>query len=37
SAPNRSQSDPFPGGAIAQVEGEWIWLKFPPQVGDEAN
>ncbi|MDT9293632.1 MAG: tRNA lysidine(34) synthetase TilS [Arthrospira platensis PCC 7345] len=36
-APNRSQSDPFPGGAIAQVEGEWIWLKFPPQVGDEAN
>ncbi|TVU53135.1 MAG: tRNA lysidine(34) synthetase TilS [Arthrospira sp. PLM2.Bin9] len=36
-APNRSQSDPFPGGAIAQVEGEWIWLKFPPQVGDEPN
>jgi tRNA(Ile)-lysidine synthase len=26
-APNRSQTDPFPGGAIAVVEGEWIWLK----------
>jgi tRNA(Ile)-lysidine synthase len=26
-APNRSQTDPFPGGAIAQVEGTWIWLK----------
>ncbi|MBW4591505.1 MAG: tRNA lysidine(34) synthetase TilS [Brasilonema angustatum HA4187-MV1] len=26
-APNRSQTDPFPGGAIAQVEGEWIYLK----------
>jgi tRNA(Ile)-lysidine synthase len=26
-APNRSQTDPFPGGAIAIVEGEWIWLK----------
>ncbi|MEH2302528.1 MAG: tRNA lysidine(34) synthetase TilS [Nostoc sp.] len=26
-APNRSQTDPFPGGAIAQVEGEWICLK----------
>ncbi|HEY9807515.1 MAG TPA: TilS substrate-binding domain-containing protein, partial [Candidatus Obscuribacterales bacterium] len=26
-APNRSQTDPFPGGAIATVEGEWIWLK----------
>ncbi|HEY9644147.1 MAG TPA: tRNA lysidine(34) synthetase TilS [Coleofasciculaceae cyanobacterium] len=23
-APNRSQTDPFPGGAIAQVQGEWI-------------
>jgi tRNA(Ile)-lysidine synthase len=23
-APNRSQSDPFPGGAIAQVRGDWI-------------
>ncbi|MDJ0737513.1 MAG: tRNA lysidine(34) synthetase TilS [Nostocaceae cyanobacterium] len=23
-APNRSQTDPFPGGAIAYVEGEWI-------------
>ncbi|MCW5317670.1 tRNA lysidine(34) synthetase TilS [Nostoc sp. KVJ3] len=26
-APNRSQTDPFPGGAIAQVEGDWICLK----------
>lgn len=26
-APNRSQTDPFPGGAIAQVQGEWIYLK----------
>ncbi len=27
SAPNRSQTDPFPGSAIAQVEGDWIWLR----------
>jgi tRNA(Ile)-lysidine synthase len=27
-APNRSQTDPFPGGAIAQVEGDWIYLKL---------
>lgn len=26
-APNRSQTDPFPGGAIAQVEGDWILLQ----------
>ena len=27
-APNRSQTDPFPGGAIARVEGDWIrWLE----------
>ncbi|HEY9664507.1 MAG TPA: tRNA lysidine(34) synthetase TilS [Allocoleopsis sp.] len=26
-APNRSQTDPFPGGAIAQVTGDWIVLK----------
>lgn len=26
-APNRSSSDPFPGGAIAQVENDWIYLK----------
>ncbi|MFB2875896.1 tRNA lysidine(34) synthetase TilS [Floridanema aerugineum] len=26
-APNRSCSDPFPGGAIAQVENDWIYLK----------
>jgi tRNA(Ile)-lysidine synthase len=24
SAPNRTQTDPFPGGAIAIVDGEWI-------------
>jgi tRNA(Ile)-lysidine synthase len=23
-APNRSQTDPFPGGAIARVQGDWI-------------
>ncbi|MFN6564020.1 MAG: tRNA lysidine(34) synthetase TilS [Nostoc sp. ChiSLP01] len=26
-APNRSQTDPFPGGAIAQVQGDWICFK----------
>ncbi|MBW4566443.1 MAG: tRNA lysidine(34) synthetase TilS [Mojavia pulchra JT2-VF2] len=26
-APNRSQTDPFPGGAIAQVQDNWICLK----------
>ncbi|MEA5567154.1 tRNA lysidine(34) synthetase TilS [Anabaena sp. UHCC 0399] len=26
-APNRSQTDPFPGGAIAQVQDDWIYLK----------
>jgi tRNA(Ile)-lysidine synthase len=26
-APNRSQTDPFPGGAIAYVEGDWIYLQ----------
>jgi tRNA(Ile)-lysidine synthase len=26
-APRRSQTDPFPGGAIAIVEGDWIYLK----------
>jgi tRNA(Ile)-lysidine synthase len=25
-APNRSQTDPFPGGAIAQVQGDWIFI-----------
>jgi tRNA(Ile)-lysidine synthase len=25
-APNRSQTDPFPGGAIAKVEGDWIYF-----------
>lgn len=27
SAPNRSQTDPFPGGAIATVQGDWICLE----------
>lgn len=26
-APNGSRTDPFPGGAIAEVKGDWIWLK----------
>ncbi|MFH7025891.1 MAG: tRNA lysidine(34) synthetase TilS [Heteroscytonema crispum UTEX LB 1556] len=26
-APKRSQTDPFPGGAIARVEGEWIEVR----------
>jgi tRNA(Ile)-lysidine synthase len=26
-APNRSQTDPFPGGAIAQVQGDWIVFR----------
>ncbi|MCC5638333.1 tRNA lysidine(34) synthetase TilS [Nostoc sp. CHAB 5844] len=26
-APNRSQTDPFPGGAIAQVQDDWIIIK----------
>ncbi|WGV26870.1 tRNA lysidine(34) synthetase TilS [Halotia branconii] len=26
-APNRSQTDPFPGGAIAQVQENWIYIK----------
>ncbi|MEH2200922.1 tRNA lysidine(34) synthetase TilS [Nostoc sp.] len=26
-APNRSQTDPFPGGAIAKIEGDWICFK----------
>jgi tRNA(Ile)-lysidine synthase len=25
-APNRSHTDPFPGQAIAQVMGDWVWL-----------
>ena len=28
-APNRSQCDPLPGGAIAQVEGDWIRVEVP--------
>ncbi|MBD2604414.1 tRNA lysidine(34) synthetase TilS [Scytonema hofmannii FACHB-248] len=26
-APNRSQTDPFPGGAIAKVENDWILIR----------
>jgi tRNA(Ile)-lysidine synthase len=26
-SPNRSQTDPFPGGAIARVEADWIVLQ----------
>ena len=26
-APNRSRTDPFPGGAIAEVRGDWIVIK----------
>lgn len=26
-APNRSRTGPLPGGMIAEVEGDWIWLK----------
>ena len=29
-APNRSQTDPFPGGAIARVDGEWIVIERSP-------
>jgi tRNA(Ile)-lysidine synthase len=25
-AANRSQTDPFPGGAIAQIQGDWIYI-----------
>jgi tRNA(Ile)-lysidine synthase len=33
-APNRSQTDPFSGGAIAQVEAEWIVLKARRETED---
>jgi tRNA(Ile)-lysidine synthase len=26
-APNGTQTDPFPGGAIAKVDRDWIWLR----------
>lgn len=29
-APNRSQTDPFPGGAIARVQADWIVLDQQP-------
>ncbi|MBW4582867.1 MAG: tRNA lysidine(34) synthetase TilS [Tildeniella nuda ZEHNDER 1965/U140] len=35
-APNRTQTDPFPGGAIAHVEDHWIWLNADGQ-GDQSN
>jgi tRNA(Ile)-lysidine synthase len=36
-APNRSQTDPFPGGAIAYVEDTWIWLKPSSDRHDQRN
>ena len=33
-APNRAQTDPFPGGAIAYVEDNWIWLKASSEHDD---
>ena len=36
-APNRSQTDPFPGGAIAFVESNWIWLKVSSDHNDPNN
>jgi len=37
-APNRSQTDPFPGGAIAVVDDPWIWLQPQAQKrGKEAQ
>ncbi|MEO1209379.1 MAG: tRNA lysidine(34) synthetase TilS [Cyanobacteria bacterium J06638_20] len=33
-APNRSQSDPFPGGAIARVDGDWVSLQSPGSTDD---
>jgi len=32
-APNRSQTDPFPGGAIAKVDGDWIWVASSDTFG----
>ncbi len=31
-APQKSQTDPFPGGAIAQTKGDWIFLNPIPLV-----
>lgn len=31
-APNRSRTDPFVGDAIAEVEGDWIWLNVNKKV-----
>lgn len=28
-APQKSTTDPLPGGAIARVEGDWIYLDYP--------
>lgn len=30
-APNRSQTDPFPGGQIAIAQGDWLYLQPPAQ------
>ncbi|HIK28975.1 MAG: tRNA lysidine(34) synthetase TilS [Oscillatoriaceae bacterium SKW80] len=32
SAPNRYQTDPFPGGALARVEGDWICIQIQGQL-----
>ncbi|MEO1145843.1 MAG: tRNA lysidine(34) synthetase TilS [Cyanobacteria bacterium J06638_22] len=36
-APNRSQSDPFPGGAIARVDGDWVSLQAPGSPNNTSN
>ncbi|WP_017663551.1 tRNA lysidine(34) synthetase TilS [Baaleninema simplex] len=36
-APNRSQTDPFPGGAIAYVERPWIYWSQPPQAEADSS
>lgn len=34
-APNRSQTDPFPGGAIAQVQDNWICFISPDMTSED--
>ncbi|MGC9503663.1 tRNA lysidine(34) synthetase TilS [Baaleninema sp.] len=36
-APGRSQTDPFPGGAIACVERPWILWRPPPQAEADSS
>ncbi len=36
-APNRSRSDSLAGGAIAEVDAVWIWLKFLSRDRDSPN